>query len=123
MRDFHDSVKLLDLIEGVNTWRKTTMKAEDAAFNDGGQRQVIEQACEILPNIGISVLSQALIIKSIDLGDLLTLVITSQDGNSVWVSNFESDEKSHGLNRVVTSIDVISHEKVVVIRQSTTNFE
>jgi len=123
MRDFHDSVKLLDLIEGVNTWRKTTMKAEDAAFNDGGQRQVIEQACEILPNIGISVLSQALIIKSIDLGDLLTLVITSQDGNSVRVSNFESDEKSHGLNRVVTSIDVISHEKVVVIRQSTTNFE
>jgi len=123
MRDFHDSVKLLDLIEGVNTWRKTTMKAEDAAFNDGGQRQVIEQACEILPNIGISVLSQALIIKSIDLGDLLTLVITSQDGNSVWVPNFESDEKSHGLNRVVTSIDVISHEKVVVIRQSTTNFE
>jgi hypothetical protein len=123
MRDFHDSVKLLDLIEGVNTWRKTTMKAEDAAFNDGGQRQVIEQACEILPNIGISVLSQAFIIKSIDLGDLLTLVITSQDGNSVWVSNFESDEKSHGLNRVVTSIDVISHEKVVVIRQSTTNFE
>tara|TARA_B110000238_G_C16041156_1_gene401934 strand:+ start:646 stop:945 length:300 start_codon:yes stop_codon:yes gene_type:complete len=99
------------------------MKAEDAAFNDGGQRQVIEQACEILPNIGISVLSQAFIIKSIDLGDLLTLVITSQDGNSVWVSNFESDEKSHGLNRVVTSIDVISHEKVVVIRQSTTNFE
>jgi len=123
MRDFHDSVKLLDLIEGVNTWRKTTMKAEDAAFNDGGQRQVIEQACEILPNIGISVLSQAFIIKSIDLGDLLTLVITSQDGNSVRVSNFESDEKSHGLNRVVTSIDVISHEKVVVIRQSTTNFE
>lgn len=123
MRDFHDSVKLLDLIEGVNTWRKTTMKAEDAAFNDGGQRQVIEQACEILPNIGISVLSQAFIIKSIDLGDLLTLVITSQDGNSVWISNFESDEKSHGLNRVVTSIDVISHEKVVVIRQSTTNFE
>ena len=43
MKDFHDSVKFLDLIEGVNTWRKTIMKAEDAALNVGGQRLVIEQ--------------------------------------------------------------------------------
>ena len=41
------------------------METEDLVLNDSSQRQVVEQLCELLPHIGISVLSQALIIETI----------------------------------------------------------
>jgi hypothetical protein len=59
---------------------------------------VIEEGSEVLPNVGITVLSQALIIESIDLCDLLALVISSQDGDSVWVSDLKSDKEGNGLD-------------------------
>jgi hypothetical protein len=37
MRDFHVSIELLDLIKGIDTWGETTMEAEDAALNNGGE--------------------------------------------------------------------------------------
>ena len=92
------------------------MKAEDTVLNDSSERQVIEQTCEVLPHVGISIFSQALVIEAVDLGDLLALMITSQNGDSVWVPDFECDEQSDSLNRVVTSINVIPHEKIVVVR-------
>ena len=76
---------------------------------------MIEESSEVLPNIGITVLSQALIIESVDLCDLLALVISSQDGDSVWVSDLKSNKEGNGLDWVVSSIDVISHEQVVVV--------
>ena len=57
MWDFHESVKLLDLIEGVDTWGETTMKAENVSFNDSSKRKVIEKSGEVLPHAGISVFS------------------------------------------------------------------
>lgn len=120
---FHDSVELVDLIEGINWWRETTVEAEDVSFNNCGQRQVIKQACEVLPNIGISVFSKALIIESIDLSDLLAFVITSQDGNSVWVSYLEADKERNCLNWVISSVDVITHKKIVVVRELSTDFK
>lgn len=76
---------------------------------------MIEESSEVLPNIGITVLSQALIIESVDLCDLLALVISSQDSDSVWVSDLKSNKEGNGLDWVVSSIDVISHEQVVVV--------
>ena len=41
------------------------METEDLVLNDSSQGQVVEELCELLPHIGISVLSQALIIETI----------------------------------------------------------
>ena len=59
---------------------------------------MIEKGSEVLPNIGITVLSQALIIESVDLCDLLALVISSQNGDSVWISDLKSDKEGNGLD-------------------------
>ena len=98
MRDFHDSVKLLDLIEGVNTRRETTMKAENACLNDSSDWKVVEKGGKILPNVGISVLSKALIVETIHLCDLLGLVVTTENGNSRWISDLHGDEESNSLD-------------------------
>ena len=54
---FHDSIKLVNLIEGIDGWRKSTMKAENVSFNDSSKRKVIEKRGEVLPHAGISVFS------------------------------------------------------------------
>ena len=42
MRHLLDSVKLSDLVEGVDGWRETTMETEDLALNNSREGQVIE---------------------------------------------------------------------------------
>ena len=38
---------------------------------------------------------------------LSRFVISSENGDSIWISNFEGDEQTHTLNRIVTTIHVI----------------
>lgn len=73
------------------------MKAENITLNDGSEWEVIKERGEVLPDVGVTILSKTLIIKSINLSDLLALVISSQDGDSVWVSNLAGDEEGNGL--------------------------
>ena len=42
-------------------------------------------------------------------------VVSTEDGNSVRVSDFERDKKSHGLDGVVPTVDVVAHEEVVSV--------
>ena len=65
MRHFLDSVELSDLIKGVDTWGETTMKAENLAFNDCCQWQVIEKLSELFPHISVTVLSQTFIVETV----------------------------------------------------------
>ena len=68
------------------------MKAENACLNDCSKRKVIEERSEILPNVGISILSQALIVETINLGDLFGLMVTTENGDSLRIPDFHSDE-------------------------------
>lgn len=65
------------------------MEAENTSLDNGSKRKIVEELCEVLPDIRISVLSEALIVEAVDLGDLLTFVVTSEDGNSIWISYFQ----------------------------------
>ena len=53
------------------------MQAENLIFNHGSERKIVKKICQILPDIGIAVFAQALVVESIDLSDLSTLVISS----------------------------------------------
>jgi len=50
-------------------------------------------------------------------------VVTSEDGESVLEAHLEGDEEGHGLDGVVATIDVVSHEEVVGVRGLATNLE
>lgn len=65
------------------------MEAEYLAINECRQRQVIKQVRKEFPHIRVAVLSQALIVEAIDLGDLSGFVIAAQDRNSFPVSNLK----------------------------------
>ena len=62
------------------------MKAEYVSFNNSSKRQVIKESCEVLPDVGISIFSKAFVIEPVDLCDLLAFVVSSEDGDTAWVS-------------------------------------
>lgn len=68
------------------------MKRKYLIFDAGRQRQKIEEICEIFPDIGVAILSQALIIESVNLGNLPRFVIASKDCDPVLESDLENNE-------------------------------
>lgn len=99
------------------------METEDVTLDYCSKRQVVEQGSEGLPHVCVSVLSQALVIETVYLGDLLAFVVASEDCDSVWVSDLEDDQESHCFDRVVATVHIVTHEEVVVVGQLTSNFE
>lgn len=81
--------------------------------DEGSEGQIVEEVCEVLPHIGIAVLSQALVVEAVDLSNLPRLVVASQDGDALAIPHLESDEEGDRLDRVVASVDVIAHEEVI----------
>lgn len=79
------------------------------------QREIVEQIRKALPDIRIPIFPQTFIVKPVNLSDLPGFVISSQDGYSVTISEFEGDEQGDSLDGVVASIDVIAHEEVVCV--------
>lgn len=99
------------------------MEAEHFILYNSSKRQVIKEVGKILPDIWVPVFSKALIIESIDLGDLSTLMVSSKNGNSISESNLEQYKKSYRLERIIASINIVSHKQVVGVRRKPSNSE
>ena len=92
VRHLLNTIKRSDVVEGIDTGRQTTMKAEDLVLNQGGKRKVVKEVGEELPDIGIAVLAQALVIEAIDLRNLTALVVAAKDRDALRVADLEGYE-------------------------------
>ena len=61
--------------------------------------------------------------EHLHLSNLSGLVVTSEDSDSLLKADLEGDEQSDGLDGVVSTIDVVTHEEVVSLRGMSTNLE
>lgn len=57
---------------------------------EGCKRKVVKEVGEIFPNICISIFSQALVIKAVNLCDLSAFMISTEDGDSLSISNLDN---------------------------------
>lgn len=120
MWDFHSSFDKSHLIDGFNVWGKSSVDAENLAFNDSTNSEIIEHFCAVFPRVGIAVLSDSLIVKSIYSGNLSRLMVSSQKGDVGGVLQFQAEKQLERLHGVVSTIDEISHEDVSSVRDLTT---
>ena len=82
-------------------------------FDESGEGEVVEEVGEVSPYVCVAVLAEAFVVETIHLRDLPRFVVSAENCHSVAISEFESNKESDGLDRVVPSVDVITHEEVV----------
>ena len=99
------------------------MQTENLTVHKCCQWKVVKEVSEIFPNIGVSIFSQAFVIKSIHLGNLPTFVISSKNGDSGAKSDLECDKEGDSLHAVVASVHVVAHEQVVGVGGLASNLE
>ena len=57
---FLDSIELPGVVEGVDAWGEAAVEAEDLVGYDGGHGEVVERVGEVLPDVRVTVLAEAL---------------------------------------------------------------
>lgn len=50
-------------------------------------------------------------------------MVSSQNRESLRISNFQCNKQGDGLDRVISAIDVVTHEEVVGLRRLAANLE
>jgi len=110
MWNFLYTIECSDVVEGIDTGGETSVEAEDLVVDEGGKGEVVEEIGEVLPYVGVAILSEAFIIEPIDLCDLAGFMVATKDGDALRISDFEGNEESDGFNGIVASINIIAHE-------------
>lgn len=75
--NFLYSIDFSDMVQCINRWGKTSVKAENLVLNNCRQRKIIESISKVFPNICVSVFTRALVEETVGLGDLPRFVVTS----------------------------------------------
>lgn len=88
------------------------MHGEDLLVDDSSNGQAVEAVGEGLPQLDV-VSSLALIVKAIDTVDGGTLVVTTQNEEVLGVLDLVREEQADSLERLLTTVDVVTEEKVV----------
>lgn len=99
------------------------MYAENSVLDQSSQSEVVEDISAVSPHTGRGVLPSAFVVESIYLGDLSGLMVASNQCHSIRVSDFQGKEKQKCFDRVVSSVDKVSQEEVVLVRTVTALLE
>ena len=81
-----ESVDDFDLVDGVDGGRKTAMYTEYLVVDDDAQSEEVEHVGEVVPYVGVAVLSGTLGVEAVGLGDAARLVVAADEVNSLGVS-------------------------------------
>ncbi len=99
------------------------MNAEYPPIHHRSQRQVVEDLTTVPPYIDTPVLPYALVVEPIHLRNLPRLVVASYQRDPVRIPHFQCQQQQESLYGVKTSIDKVSHEKVIRLGTHATVFE
>jgi len=99
------------------------MHSKDLIVDQSRKTQVVKDFRAVSPYIDRTILFETFVVKAIDLSDLSTFVVASNQCDAVRVAHLESKEEEEGFDRVEASIHKVSHEEIVGVRDIGTNLE
>jgi len=111
-----------DLFHRVEVRAKSTMHSEDLLVDDSRNGQAVEAVGEGLPQPDV-VPPLALVVEAIDTIDRCALVVTAKDEEVLRVFDLVCQQQTDGLERLLTSVDVVAEEEVVCFRWEATILE
>lgn len=111
-----------DLLHRVEIRAQTTVHGENLLVNDGSNGQAVEAVGESLPQLNV-VSSLALVIETIDTVDGGALVVSTQNEEVLGVLDLVREEQADGLERLLTTVHVVTEEKVVGLWGETAVFK
>mmetsp|Transcript_100557 Transcript_100557/g.288940 ORF Transcript_100557/g.288940 Transcript_100557/m.288940 type:complete len:89 (-) Transcript_100557:407-673(-) len=87
MRNFLYPIQITSMIKSINRGRKTTVQTKYAIGNHCSHWEIIKGIGEVLPDIGVPVLSETFIVKPVHLRDLATFVVSPENSDPISVSD------------------------------------
>ena len=98
MRNFLLSVKKTHLVDCWKIRRQSSMNAEDSPVDNSSERQEVKSLIKIFPTVGVAILFVDLIEEAVHHGDVSTLVISSEQVDTVWIAYLKTKEQCNGLH-------------------------
>lgn len=117
------SVDDSDLIDSLDFRRETSVNAEDFAVYNRSKGEIIEDFSEVVPWVDVSIFSEHFVIESVCLCCLSRFVVASKKSDTLGVFDLHAEEVFDCLDGIVSSIDEVSYEDVLVVRQTSTFVE
>lgn len=108
MGNLLDPIEGPNIVESVDRGTQTTVKAENLVFDKSGEGEVVKEIGEIFPDIGVAVFAQTFVVKSIDLCNLAGFVVSTENSDTLGVTDLKADEERDRFNRVVTTVHVVT---------------
>jgi hypothetical protein len=81
------------LIKSLDLWGKTSVDAEYFSLHNCSDTEIIEYLSAVFPGVSITVLSDCLIIETINSSNLSSLVISSQQGDVSRILKLKAEEE------------------------------
>ena len=111
-----------DLLHGVEIGAEATVHCEDLLVNNSCNGQAVKAVSKGLPQLNV-ISSLALVVKAVDAVDRGAFVVTTEDEEVLWVFNLVCKQEADRLQRLLSSVDVVTQEEVVGFWWESTVFE
>jgi hypothetical protein len=103
---------LLQLSYSDKFGRETSVHAENLVIDEGRNGHAIENILELFPDADW-VAALALIVEAIDSIDLSALVVTAQQEEVLLEFDLVREQKNDCLQRILSTIDIVSKEEII----------
>lgn len=84
------------------------MHTKHLPINNGSDGQIVEDIGKELPDLGVAVFGLALSVEPINLCDLSGFMVTSDQTDSIWVSQLEQHQKGDCLYTMSSTIYIVT---------------
>ena len=85
------------------------------ACDERTESEIVEHLAAVAPHGCVSVLANALIVETVDGGNLPAFVIASDQSYAVGIAYFEAEEEEEGFEGVKASVHKVAHEQIVCV--------